>query len=122
MPDQSLPKAERLSGRDRIAALFEAGEAAPCGPVLVRALPNDLPHGRVAVIVGRKAGKAHQRNRIRRRLRAAYRSVKERLPPGFDWAVVARRGAIDTPLPRLAEAIVAAAERAARRWTRGDSS
>ena len=44
--------------------------------------------GRVLFPVGRKVGKAVVRNRVRRRLREAYRALRPRLHDGLDVAVV----------------------------------
>jgi len=47
--------------------------------------------GRAAVIAGKKVGKAVQRNRARRVLRAAWPQVGA-IAPGVDAVLIARRG------------------------------
>lgn len=53
------------------------------GPITVTWLPGDPAEGsRVAYAVGRRAGGAVVRNRIRRRLRAIIRELRAELRPG----------------------------------------
>jgi ribonuclease P protein component len=52
------------------------------------------PEGpRLGISVGRRLGKAVQRNRVKRAIREAFWSLVERLPAGRDYVVVARPGA-----------------------------
>jgi cytidylate kinase len=49
---------------------------------------------RVAIIVGKKVGKAHERNRIKRIFREIFRQEQSRLNPKSDYLVVARKGVL----------------------------
>jgi len=62
-------------------------------PILTSYLiPNGLGMTRIGITTPKKIGKAVQRNRCRRVIRAAYRTVKEKLifPQGYDLVFVAR--------------------------------
>lgn len=61
---------------------------------MVYALPNGLPDGRVrlGLSVSRRIGTAVVRNRWKRRLREAFRTVKAELPQGIDMIIVVRSG------------------------------
>ncbi len=57
---------------------------------------------RIGLTVTRKTGNAVERNRIRRRLREAARTVVGSAGrAGFDYVLVARRPALDAPFPAL---------------------
>ena len=77
------------------------GRSWPCGPIVLRSLPNTLEpaQNRYTVIAGKRCGKAVQRNRIKRLLREALRGYHPYLKPGFDIAIVCR-GTLDE-LPSL---------------------
>ena len=69
----SMPKSHRLGGQNAFAHVYDARTRESRGPVTVYAVPNDLPHPRLGLSVSRKVGTAVRRNRIKRRLREAFR-------------------------------------------------
>ncbi len=90
----TLPRNERIRHRGRIAEVFRSGTRAGGALIAVRILANGLASSRVAVIAGKSLGNSVMRNRLRRRLRAVYRLHKDRLPPGWDFALLAKREAL----------------------------
>ena len=50
---------------------------------------------RLGISVGRRIGKAVQRNKVKRAVRAAFWGLAEELPPGHDYVIVARPGVED---------------------------
>ena len=54
----------------------------------VYVFPNKLKNLRVGFAIGKKAGKAHDRNRIRRLIRESYRLIENRLKLGYDIVFV----------------------------------
>lgn len=60
------------------------------GPLAFHARRNDLPITRFGMSVSRKVGIAVQRNRIRRKLREAFRLSQHELPAGYDIVTVVR--------------------------------
>ena len=50
------------------------------------------PEPRLGLAVPRSTGSAVVRNRVKRRLREAWRSLLESIPPGRDYVLVARPG------------------------------
>jgi len=80
----------RLSRSRDFRAVYKEGLRARRGPLLVFARPNDLPHARLGLSVPRRVGKAAARNRIKRRLREAFRLLMPEAPSGYDLVVVVR--------------------------------
>jgi ribonuclease P protein component len=89
--------------------------------LVVYGCPNELAHTRLGLSVGRKWGKAHDRNRIRRLFKEAFRLTKALLPAGLDLILIPRRtddlglSVLVQSLPRLARQL---AQRLAREANR----
>ena len=82
------------------------------GYLVLYARKNRLGCNRVGITVGKKLGKAHVRNRVRRRLREAYRIHETQFRPGWDIVVVARSRAVDAPFAQLTEQYLSLAQKA----------
>ena len=67
---------------------------------------------RVGITVSKKLGKAHIRNRIRRRLREVYRLNEAMFQPGWDIVVVARSRALSADFGELTRSYLALAKKA----------
>lgn len=70
--------------------LYAKGKSAVSPTLAVYIRGNGRRENRLGLTVGTKVGKAVRRNRVRRRLREAYRLHEDRVAPGFDVVVVAR--------------------------------
>ena len=82
------------------------------GFLVLYARKNRSDSNRVGITVSKKLGKAHVRNRIRRRLREIYRLNEEKFLPGWDIVVVARTKAIFADFETLTKAYLQLAEKA----------
>ena len=80
--------------------------------LVLYARKNRTDQNRVGITVGKKLGKAHIRNRLRRRLREVYRINEDRFLPGYDIVVVARSRGIDAPFAELERAYLTLAKKA----------
>ena len=85
-----LAKPNRLTRKTDFERLFASGK--PLGHELctIRAVPNELDVWRVGIVCGKQVGGAVVRNRARRRLREAVRSLSSSLPGGWDILLVIR--------------------------------
>ena len=82
------------------------------GYLVLYARKNRTESNRVGITVSKKLGKAHIRNRVRRRLREVYRLNEEKFQPGWDIVVVARTKAIHAPFDQLTGAYLSLAKKA----------
>ena len=83
------------------------------GPYLVLyARKNREGINRVGITVSKKLGKAHIRNRIRRRLREIYRLSEEKFLPGWDIVLVARGKALDADFAAMTKSFLSLAAKA----------
>ena len=82
------------------------------GFLVLYARKNRTESNRVGITVGKKLGKAHIRNRIRRRIREIYRLNEDKFQPGWDIVVVARSRALEAPFSRLTESYLSLAKKA----------
>ena len=105
----------RLTHALEFRAVYDAKLKAPSGPIVVFAKPNQLGHLRLGLSVGRRVGGAVTRNRIKRRLRDAFRAVAADWPhdsPGLDLVLVARSPRLE-PMSALIERLDRAATKLA---------
>ena len=86
------------------------GQANGC--LVLYARKNRTSTNRVGITVGKKLGKAHIRNRIRRRIREVYRLNEEKFQPGWDIVVVARTKAINASFQTLTNNYLSLARKA----------
>ena len=82
------------------------------GLLVLYARKNRTSCNRVGITVSKKLGKAHIRNRVRRRLREVYRLNEEQFAPGYDIVVVARSRCIEAPFDQLTKAYLSLAKKA----------
>lgn len=80
--------------------------------LVLYARKNRSQSNRVGITVSKKLGKAHVRNRVRRRLREIYRLHEAKFKPGWDIVVVARSKAVDAPFDKLTASYLALAAKA----------
>jgi ribonuclease P protein component len=90
-----------LTSSADIQALFQQGKRIDKPALLVLWRDTDSQR-RAGFAVTRQIRGAVRRNRARRRLREAFRTVREAAPSRIAVVIVAKRAALDEPFARLA--------------------
>jgi ribonuclease P protein component len=111
----SLPRTRRILLTKDFGVVYRGGRSAAEEFFVVYAFPNGRDTSRLGLSVGRRAGGAVQRNRIKRRIREAFRTASD-LPSGFDLVVIARKGSCNIPSAAVKSTVVGLVLRACSRW------
>jgi len=104
----TFPRELRLTTPEQFRAVRERGTAKYAGPLRVAGLANGLDRNRLGLAVSRRFGNAVRRNRMKRRLREAFRLAQHDLPTGFDLVINVKRhdiGPLEDYQRWLAEAV-----------------
>jgi len=91
MKRHSFRKSERILKKKDFSAAYDKGKRLSSANFIVFLHPNESGIPRLGVTVSKKVGEAVKRNRIKRLLREFFRLNKDRLPPGQDVVIVARK-------------------------------
>ena len=84
----SFPKKRRLASNRQFKAVLDHGRRAGDHLLTLYMAPNPCGYPRLGVSVGKSAGNAVVRNRLKRLLREAFRQSQDRLPQGFDYVLM----------------------------------
>lgn len=102
----------RLTGGDDFQTVFRAGSRHITAIATLYVLPNQKNEVRLGIPVRRQLGGAVRRNRLRRRIREAFRRVRALMVSGADVIVVPRSAAHTVPFAALLEVLRGALLRA----------
>jgi ribonuclease P protein component len=98
--DRRFGGVQFLRHAQEFKAVYQRGAKRTSRSFVVFTLPNGLRESRFGLTTPRKLGKAHDRNRIRRRVREILRGAA-RIPPGIDWVINPRRSVLEQPFQEL---------------------
>lgn len=102
----------RLRRRADFLHVREKGHRWQHAAVVMSAAVNGLAHNRYGFIVSKRLGKAVVRNRLRRRLREAVRTIHPQMKPGYDVVIIARLPSLSLSYGELRQALLEATQRA----------
>ena len=91
--------------------LYQRGKSAAGRCVVVYCRKNGLGRNRLGITAGTKVGHAVVRNRVRRRIREAYRLSESEYRRGYDIVVVARTRAASATYREIADCLRTQSER-----------
>jgi ribonuclease P protein component len=100
-----LARENRLARKADFDRVFASGSPAHHELISLRAAPNEPGAPRVGIICGKRVGGAVVRNRARRRLRAAVRSLLGAVPPAWDILLVIRPPAANATVAQFVYAL-----------------
>jgi ribonuclease P protein component len=98
---ERFTREDRLRRRSEFDRVYSQGRRAWTPGFSVIIAPGETGRHRLGLTVGRQVGNAVVRNRVKRRLREAFRRNRQRLPGCYDIVVQARREAAGMPFPTM---------------------
>jgi len=81
---------KKLSKTSEFKKIFSEGRRIESKNLIIFILKNDYNFNRPGIIIKKEIGKAVVRNKIKRRLREAFRLINKKLSPGYDIIVLAK--------------------------------
>lgn len=79
-----------LRNQKNFVTVYNRGKSKGSKYVVVLYRKNNLDYSRFAYVASKKVGNSVQRNRSRRLMREAYRTMNRQIKPGYDVIFVAR--------------------------------
>jgi ribonuclease P protein component len=111
-----MKRAYRLRRPEHFQRVRREGRNWDTALVVLNAAPSRRRNARCGFIVGKRIGKATERNRARRRLREAVRLHYDRIAPGWDLVFIIRSPQIITVQFSRIQALVEQLLRRAGAW------
>jgi ribonuclease P protein component len=101
-----MEKEYRLRKKDDFGRVYREGRSVANRELVLYYLPNQaVSHFRLGVSVSKKVGRAVLRNRLKRLVKEAVRTERERIKAGYDLVVIVRLGAREADFHQLVRSI-----------------
>ncbi len=96
---------QRLRRPEQFGRVRREGKTWTHALFMLNVAKNRTGRTRCGFVVGKRIGKAHDRNRAKRRTREAVRLAYEGIVPGWDLVFVVRTPVLDAPFSELTDAV-----------------
>lgn len=84
-------KSQRLHGRGTFKKILDVGVRKWNGPIAMCIAPSESPRPSLGISIGRPVGTAAIRNRIKRKLREAFRLMQHDWPRSYDVVLLVKK-------------------------------
>ena len=98
-----LKKENRLTKRKAFNYVYKNGKSKASENLIVNYIPTKLSVCKVGFSVSKKVGKAFERNRVKRLLREAIRSLLPMLNPKYNYIISAKPSITDKSFNKIRE-------------------
>lgn len=98
-----LKKENRLTKRKSFGYIYKNGKSKSTDNLIVNYIPTKLNVCKVGFSVSKKIGKAHERNRIKRLLREAMKSLLNKVNNKYNYIIVAKPSITDKSFAKIQE-------------------
>lgn len=99
--DFSVKKTLSITRNSLFHRLYVKGKSFAGQHIVVYFSKTKTEKNRLGITVSTKIGNAVIRNRVRRRIKEAYRLLEDNVAPGYNIVIVARSNAKDAPMPEI---------------------
>lgn len=97
---EKMGKIFKITENREFQRIYRKGRYAVSMALVIYMRPNPLNRNRIGITASKKYGKSVKRNRIRRLIRESYRLMQDKIKPGYDFIIVARKTG-ETEIPGL---------------------
>lgn len=104
-PEWRMNRKNRLTSSTDFKRVRRTGRSHAHPFLVLIAAPNGLEHSRFGFTAGRSIGGAVQRNRAKRRMRAALQEYFAKVQPGWDAILVARPAILGAPWQKITRSL-----------------
>jgi ribonuclease P protein component len=108
----TLPRELKIKKAEEFQKLYSEGRSIAGRYLILYFQKRGDGPTRAAFAAGKKLGKAHVRNRLKRLLRETFRLNRYRLRDGYDLILLARKAAVDVKMQDVEKVFLALANRA----------
>lgn len=97
---------QRLKKSWEFRKVYRYGKVLVSSRIVIYYLPNQEGFNRVGFSISKKVGGSVRRHRIKRIYWESYRTFQENIKQGFDFIIVARKGAVEADFHQAREELV----------------